>query len=89
MNFKELLAQGRTTRRPIVESIDNSIDRVGRGESDNDLGYWYNMKNPETGLRYDIPMLDSLDPEYYFKYVYYMKLKDSAPDTFEQILKWD
>ena len=50
---------------------------------------YYMMMNPVTGRRYDIPMLSSLDPEYYFKYIYYMKINERSPDTFEKILRWD
>ena len=47
------------------------------------------MLDPASGLKYNIPMLDTATPGYYFKYVYYMKLKESSPDTFEKILNWD
>lgn len=50
---------------------------------------YFNMLNPETGLRYDIPMTSPVDPTYYFKYIYYMKLKERSPDTFQKILNWE
>lgn len=50
---------------------------------------YFNMLNPETGLRYDIPMISPVDPTYYFKYIYYMKLKERSPDTFQKILNWE
>lgn len=50
---------------------------------------YFNMLNPETGLRYDIPMVSPVDPTYYFKYIYYMKLKERSPDTFQKILNWE
>lgn len=51
--------------------------------------YYYNMIDPKSGYRYDIPMLSTLDPVYYFKYVRYMKIKEQSSDTFEKILHWD
>lgn len=51
--------------------------------------YYYNMIDPKSGYRYDIPMLTTLDPVYYFKYVRYMKIKEQSSDTFEKILRWD
>ena len=54
-----------------------------------DDSYYFNMKDPKSGSRYDIPMLSRIDPEYYFKYIYFMKLKERSPDTFEKILRWD
>ena len=54
-----------------------------------DNNYYYNMKNPETGRRYDIPMLSTIDPGYYFKYVSYMQLKEDSPRTFEKIMSWE
>lgn len=50
---------------------------------------YYNMVDPETNLRYDIPLVSPLDPSYYFKYVYYMKLKESSPETFKKIMNWE
>ena len=50
---------------------------------------YFNTLNPETGLRYDIPMVSPVDPTYYFKYIYYMKLKERSPDTFQKILNWE
>jgi len=51
--------------------------------------YYYNMVNPQNGLRYDIPMLSTLDTEYYFKYVHFMKIKERSEETFNKMLNWD
>lgn len=51
--------------------------------------YYYNMIDPKSGYRYDIPMLSTFDPVYYFKYVRYMKMKEQSLDTFEKVLRWD
>ena len=65
------------------ESADN------QDKPKKDLAYYYNMKNPATGLRYDIPMLNTLDPDYLFKYVDMMKTKEEQPDLFGRMLRWD
>jgi len=31
-------------------------------------------------------MLDTLSPTYYYDYIYYMKLKESSPNTFEKVM---
>jgi len=54
-----------------------------------DDSYYYNMLDTRNGLRYDIPMLMTTDPVYYFKYIRYMKLKEQSLDTFEKMLRWD
>ena len=51
--------------------------------------YYYNMIDPRSGYRYDIPMLMRDDPEYYGKYIDFMQLKERSPDTFEKVLRWD
>lgn len=51
--------------------------------------YYFNIINPVSGFRYDIPMLSSTDPKYYYSYIYFMKLKERSPDTFDKILRWD
>ncbi len=45
--------------------------------------------NPATGRKYDIPMLSRTAPDYYLKYVYFMRLKESSPSTFEAVMSWD
>lgn len=52
-------------------------------------GLYFSIIDPKSGYKYDIPMLSTLDPSYYFKYVYFMKLKESSPSAFEKILRWD
>jgi hypothetical protein len=51
--------------------------------------YYFNILDPDTGERYDIPMLSTMDPEYYWKYIDMMKTKQYSPDTFERVLNWD
>ena len=51
--------------------------------------YYYNIMNPDTGRRFDIPMLITTSPSYYYKYIEFMKLRERSPDTFEKVLSWD
>lgn len=50
---------------------------------------YFNIVNPETGLRFDIPMVSPVDPNYFFQYIYYMKLRERSPETFQNILNWE
>jgi len=49
---------------------------------------YLNMKDPKTGLAYNIPFLNFLDPDYAKKYIEFMKLKEKNPDQFKKILNW-
>lgn len=49
---------------------------------------YFDIKNPETGFRYNIPMLDTGAPGYYYKYINYMKIRETSPETFKQIMDW-
>jgi len=51
--------------------------------------YYFNMVDPKSGLRYNIPMLLRSDPEYYYKYIDFMKMKERSSETFEKMLRWD
>lgn len=51
--------------------------------------YFYNMVDPVTGKRFDIPMLNTQDPNYYFKYIKFMKIKEISPNTFDTLLRWN
>lgn len=70
-----------------LDRIEKKVDSIKSPKRD-DTDY-YNMVNPDTGRRYDIPLLLASDPEYYEKYVNFMKLKVSSPGTFEKALRWD
>ena len=69
------------------DAKNGSADNQGKQEKG--LAYYFNMKNPATGRRYDIPMLNTMDPAYVFKYVEMMKTKEEQPDLFERMLRWD
>lgn len=69
---------------------DEPTDNVTLGEvPGNPDSVYFNMVNPDSGLRYDIPMLSPVDPGYYFKYVYYMQMKEDSPETFNKIINWE
>lgn len=74
---------------PEVNTKAQSTQSGNAGASNLTDEDYFNMLNPETGLRYDIPMVSPVDPTYYFKYIYYMKLKERSPDTFQKILNWE
>jgi hypothetical protein len=49
----------------------------------------FNIVDPETGLRYDIPMLKTTAPDYFWQYIHFMKIKEKDPDLFQKILDWE
>ena len=61
------------------KSFTNEVDR------DN---YYFNIKNPDTGERFDIPLLIKTNPSYYYKYINYMKIRERSPETFATIMNW-
>ena len=69
----------------------NTKERENQAKSSvvKDDSYYFDLKDPRTGVRYDIPMLDTLSPGYYYDYIHYMKLKESSPNTFEKVMSWD
>lgn len=67
--------------------LQNDKELSDRIEKDD--AYYYANMDPRNGFRYDIPLLSTIDPGYYFKYISKMKLKECSPDTFEKILRWD
>lgn len=75
--------------RPIDEDDpENTPKPTFQSKHEEDQYYW-NMKDPRTGDRYDIPMLDRMAGDYYSKYIEFMKTKESSPETFEKVLSWD
>ncbi|NDY73089.1 hypothetical protein DO021_15510 [Desulfobacter hydrogenophilus] len=51
--------------------------------------YYFNIIDPVSGLKYDIPMLSSTAPNYFYSYIYYVKFREHSPDTFDKMLRWD
>ena len=57
--------------------------------NDGSMESYYNTLNPDTGFRYEIPMLRFMDSDYKMKYIEYMKLKETNPAEFERVLQWN
>lgn len=92
MSFRELINEFKNSNKTLELHEDEDINNKEYEEKEsnqNDDSYYFNMVNPDTGKRYDIPMLSPIDPDYYYQYVNYMKIKETSPDTFEKILNWD
>ena len=49
----------------------------------------YAIKDPKTGEQYAIPFLLDTDPDYYFKYVDYMRTLERQPEQFKRIMEWN
>lgn len=85
-NFRKYINPKRNEKE---SQIDEADQNTVSAESTSIDSTYYNTLNPDTGLRYDIPMLSPLDPGYYFKYIYYMKLKERSPETFAKLTNWE
>jgi len=87
MEFREFLNKKFGITQEIKEIKEAQENQETQEVNDN--AYYFNMLNPDTGLRFDIPMLSPVDPNYFFQYIYYMKLRETSPDTFKKLLTWD
>lgn len=65
---------------------DEEETAIANAVTDNDF---FAILDPATGYRYDIPMLDRGDPEYFFKYIHNMKILKNSPGTFKSIMEWN
>lgn len=72
-----------------IDNVVNSVQKKNSVGSLSEQSRLFAINDPETGEKYDIPLLSRLDPDYYFKYVYYMRLKENSPGVFEQIMGWE
>ena len=100
MNLQKALWNLKDVKEVVLEAVRNnphSIQFSGDAlQEDEELwsyvtkddSYYYNLLDPANGYRYDIPMLTSDDPVYFFKYIRYMKQKEQSFDTFEKMLRW-
>ncbi|CCH50072.1 DUF4116 domain-containing protein [Pseudodesulfovibrio piezophilus] len=84
-----LVAMANNTNAFQFASQKLQMDEELASQVEKNDSYYYNMLDPRTGLRYDIPLLSPIDPKYYWEYIYRMKLKERAPNTFEKMLRWD
>jgi len=77
----------------IYRAIDESDPKdtskpIFQSKHEEDIYYW-NMKDPLTGHRYDIPMLNRMAGDYFYQYINYMKMRERSPETFETMMRWD
>jgi len=48
----------------------------------------FNIVNPDTKKRYEIPMLNKNDHNYRELYIVAMRLKQEDPESFERMMDW-
>ena len=70
--------------KDLNEMEENPLQRAPKTMED----YW-NTVDPETGMRFEIPMLKFMDNEYKLKYINYMKMRESDPVVFEGVMRWN
>jgi len=87
MEFRDFIQKTVHDKCKFIAEEANQMPTTAE-DSGNPDSVYFNMTD-EDGMRYDIPMLSPLNPGYYFKYVYYMKLKETSPETFNKIINWD
>ena len=77
--------------KPVETPADTVVDTgavSGDGVIIKDNAYYAYMKDPKTGFAYNIPLLRFDDPNYIFKYIDYMKMKEEKPEQFKRIMEW-
>jgi hypothetical protein len=76
------------------EEIPETIPEISSSSSEfkdyeTEMKRLYSIKDPKSGQRYDIPLLDINSPDYFFKYCNYMKIFERDVKTFNKILGWE
>ena len=101
MNLRLAYWDLKEDKEVVLEAVKNnphSIQFAGESLQDDEelwsyvtknRSYYFDMIDHQTGFRYDIPMLDTMDPDYFAKYVRFMQIKERSPDTFDKIQRWD
>ena len=69
--------------RTNTTSTRNTISKMT--EEDKKL---FNTMNPETGKRYDIPLLSKTDHNFRENYIVAMRLRLENPEAFSRMLNW-
>jgi len=82
MEPKDFMSKKTNDGKNLINESEKTIEKKSDAE-------YFDVLDPKTGLRFDIPMLSRVDPGYFFKYIYFMKIRERSPDTFERILRWD
>ena len=91
MNFQDFINKKKEGYKEVLgdeTSVTDSITENDHSRVISDAEY-FDTINPDTGFKYDIPMLSTSDPDYFFQYVYFMKLKERAPESFERMMNWE
>ena len=73
-----------TSDKDLNEMEENPLQTAPKTMED----YW-NTVDPDTGMRFEIPMLKFMDNEYKIKYINYMKMRESDPVAFEGVMRWN
>ena len=91
MKFNEFITKAKKSPRLTEDEIPNNQmhGTTADGSSGNKDNKYFEILNPDTGLRFDIPLLSPLDPDYYYNYIYYMKLRERSPETFNKLIGWE
>lgn len=86
---KRKLNENSNSDIPEIKNFNDTDDLKQKNTEYTDEGKYFNMKDPDTGERYDIPLLAVSDPNYFGKYVSYMKMKEKTPEIFKRIMNWE
>ena len=70
----------------IKESMETEEETTAKNLSDAE---YFDTIDPLTGFRFAIPLLNPSSPSYYWDYIYYMKIRATAPETFKKIMEWN
>lgn len=74
-----------TTAETVIVEAENIEKQTSLKKDDN---YYFDILDPKTGMRYNIPLLEKTG-SYYQDYVHYMKIKETSPSTFDKIMSWN
>lgn len=86
-SFKERLKE--SFDAPVQEISSPKEEEIhGTDDVVKDDAYYLAMKNPKTGERYQIPMLNPTEVGFNAKYIAMMKLKEQDEAEFNRILDW-
>lgn len=73
----------------VIEPELNMGTMNSTGTTTKGVEYYFNIMNPDTGFRFDIPLLKLIDNDYKTRYAYYMKLREEKPEEFKEVMAWN
>lgn len=73
----------------LADEISSTMEEPASVSKHDEYRRLFNILNPKTGRRYDIPMVDRNKPGYFFEYVDCMKILERDPDTFKRMMEWN